>query len=160
MKKFTIAIILSVMASAFVVVPAVTSAEQAQSKKQAANSVKFRQSLFQLIRSNIGPLGAMAKNRMPYDTDVMMTNAIRLEQLALMLPDYFEIDTSSFDVATEALPVIWTDKDDFLAKTNDLASAAKALQVVAQSADASQYRQAIGKVGATCKGCHDNYKKD
>ncbi len=35
------------------------------SEKQASNAVEFRQSIFQLVKSNIGPLGAMAKGKHP-----------------------------------------------------------------------------------------------
>lgn len=160
MKKLTNAILFTAMVSGFSVAPAMVSAEEAKSERQAANAVQFRQSLLQLVRSNLGPLGAMAKGQIPYDTEVMSTNAMRLEQLSLMLPDYFKTDTTGFSVETEALPKIWNSMDDFLGKNNDLTVAAKALKLAAQSGDDGQYRAAIGAVGATCKGCHDSYKKD
>lgn len=160
MNKRTTALLFAVMTSSVSLVSTVAIAEEAKSDRQAANAVQFRQSLLQLVRSNLGPLGAMAKGQIPYDTEVMKTNAMRLEQLALMMPDYFKTDTTAFSVDTEALPKIWDNMDDFLDKTNDLTVASKALQVVASSGNESEYREAIGKVGATCKGCHDSYKKD
>lgn len=160
MKKCTTASIIAAMALSVSAVSTLAIADEAKSERQAANAVQFRQSLLQLVRSNMGALGAMAKGQIPYDTDVMSTNAMRLEQLALMLPDYFKTDTTGFSVDTEALPKIWDNMDDFLVKANDLTVASQALQVAAKGSDESQYRAAIGKVGATCKGCHDSYKKD
>ena len=78
MKKLTNAILFTAMVSGFSVAPAMVSAEEAKSERQAANAVQFRQSLLQLVRSNLGPLGAMAKGQIPYDTEVMSTNAMRL----------------------------------------------------------------------------------
>lgn len=160
MNKHATAILFTAMLTGISIAPTMALAEEAKSERQAANAVQFRQALLQLVRSNLGPLGAMAKGQIPYDTEVMSTNALRLEQLGLMMPDYFKTDTSGFSVDTEALPKIWSNMDDFLDKSNDLTTAAKALQEVAKSGDESQYREAIGKVGATCKGCHDSYKKD
>ena len=49
------------------------------SEKQASNAVEFRQSIFQLVKSNIGPLGAMAKGKAPIDEAVIAKNAMRME---------------------------------------------------------------------------------
>jgi cytochrome c556 len=142
-------------------IPLLANAQDvAKSSRQAGNAVTFRQSIFQLIRSNIGPLGAMAKGQMPYDVETMETNAERMMQLAAMLPDYMELDTSNFELKTSASEKIWANLDDFNEKANDLYLAAKALKSVAQTKDESQYRAAIGKVGGTCKACHDSYKTE
>lgn len=131
-----------------------------KSEKQANNVVEFRKALLQLVRSNMGPLGAMAKGNIPYDPEVMSVNALRIEQLGLMLEDYFIPDTTKFDVDTGAKAKIWDNFDDFAAKANDMVSAAQALQEVVAEGDEGNYRSAIGKIGGTCKGCHDEYKED
>ncbi|WP_100641819.1 c-type cytochrome [Alteromonas facilis] len=160
MKKVsTFAVALCLGASSALVSTA-SFADMAQSERQAASAATFRQALLQLVRSNMGPLGGMAKGQIPFDTEVMKTNALRIEQLGTMLPDYFATNTTSFNVDTEALPKIWDNMDDFVAKANDMVVAAQALQVAAESGDEGAYRKAIGGVGATCKGCHDSYKAD
>ena len=130
----------------------------AMNKKHAEAYAEYRQSVFHLLKSNMAPLGGMAKGAIEYDADVMQTNGMRIEQLAAMLTDYLQVDTSKFDVKTEARPVIWTQFDDVQDKISDLKTAAVNLQSVAQAGDKSQYKQAIGKVGASCKSCHDDYK--
>ncbi|MFC3120302.1 c-type cytochrome [Agaribacter flavus] len=131
-----------------------------KSEKQAKTAIQFRKAVFQLIRSNMGPLGAMAKGNIPYDPLVMEKNGVRMEQLGLMIEDYFVPDTTAFAVPSDAEDSIWTNKADFLAKSNDFIAAAKNLQEVAAAKDEANYRKAIGGVGATCKACHDDYKKD
>jgi cytochrome c556 len=135
-------------------------AKEASSEKQANTAVDFRKALLQLVRSNMGPLGAMAKGQIDYDADVMTTNSLRIGQLASMMGDYFELDTRKFPVKTDARDVVWEEMDDFKSKTQDLINAAANLQEVALAKDESNYRKAIGDLGSTCKACHDKFKKD
>jgi cytochrome c556 len=108
----------------------------------------------------MGPLGGMAKGQIPYDAEVMATNGLRIEQLSYMMEDYFATDTRKFDLKTDASDDIWKNSDDFNALALDMADAAKNLQQVAESGEESDFRKAIGAVGATCKACHDKYKVD
>lgn len=135
-------------------------ASEASSQKAADTAVKFRQALFQLVRSNMGPLGAMAKGNIEYDASVMQTNAKRIKQLAEMAPDYWRTDTRKFEVDTGAKDSIWENTSDFAQKAEDMRVAAEALEKVAMAKDSDNYRSAIGTLGATCKACHDDYKKD
>ena len=156
MKKFVSLVALSCMLAA----PASLTAAEASSEKQARTALKFRQSLFQLIRSNMGALGAMAKGQKPFDAAIMEKNGMRLEQLSLMIEDYMALDTRKYDIETEALDKIWEDKEAFAKKVEALTSAASKLQLAAKSGDESTFRPAIGAVGKTCKGCHDDFKAD
>ena len=135
-------------------------AAEAVSEKHAEAAVEYRQSLFQLVKSNMGPLGGMAKGAIPYNEEVMMTNAVRLEQLADMMVDYLSEDTRKFDVDTGAKDAIWENFPNVEEKVSALKTAAANLQSVVEAGDESEYRSAIGNVGASCKSCHDDYKKD
>ncbi len=136
------------------------SAQPAKSAKQARDVTEFRQAIFQLVKSNVGVLGAMNKGAIPFNAQTMQTNSLRLEQLSLMLEDYFATDTTGFDVETEALNKIWTNQTDFNEKVTALTDAAINLNKVAKAGDSAQYKSAIGQVFKSCKGCHDNYKED
>ena len=130
------------------------------SEKQASNAIEFRQSIFQLVKSNIGPLGAMAKGKAPIDEAVIAKNAMRMEQLSLMISDYFVADTRGSGVKTHALDKVWENTEDFAQKTKDFTLATQALQTIIENKDTANYRKGIGAVGATCKACHDDYKDD
>lgn len=161
MKKITSFVsLLSVAILSFSPINASVAQEEAKSAKQAKNAITFRQSLFQLVRSNIGPLGAMAKGQLDFDPELMSKNAERMMQLSAMIPDYFALDTSNFPDGSEAKSVIWANMDDFNQKATDLYNAAKVLKSVADAKDKSKYRASIGAVGGTCKACHDDYKAD
>lgn len=133
---------------------------EASSEKHAKAATQYRQAVFQLVRSNMGPLGGMAKGALPFDESVMETNAVRLEQLADMMGDYLSVDTRKFDVETGAKDEIWENFSDVETKVMALKTAAKGLQSAVKTGDESAYRAAIGKIGASCKSCHDDYKKD
>ncbi|NVK56092.1 MAG: cytochrome c [Alteromonadaceae bacterium] len=130
----------------------------AKSEKQAEAAVEYRQSLYQLVKSNASPMFGMAKGALPFDTDVMTTNATRLEQLADMMADYLLVDTTQFDVSTDALPSLFTNEADVMAKIADLKDAASGIKAAAMSGNEDLYRKAIGGLGGTCKSCHDDYK--
>lgn len=133
---------------------------QATSEKHASAAIEYRQSLFQLVRSNMGPLGGMAKGALPFDERVMETNAVRLEQLADMMSDYLSVDTRKYDLETGAKDNLWENYSDVESKIMALKTAAQGLQAAVKEGDKSAYRGAIGKIGASCKSCHDDYKKD
>jgi len=139
---------------------AATDVTEASSAKHAKAATKYRQAMFQLVSSNMGPLGGMAKGVLPFDESVMMTNAVRLEQLADMMTDYLSVDTRAFSVDTGAKDDLWANFADVEAKVAALKEASAGLQAAVKSGDESTYRGAIGKIGASCKSCHDDYKKD
>jgi len=154
-KKAIAVIIGTAMLSTFTVL-----AEPAKSAKQAKAVTQYRQAILTLVKSNVGALGAMNKGAIPFNAETIQTNSLRLEQLSLMLKDYFVTDTSGFDVETEALDKIWANKADFNDKITALTAAASNLNKVAKAGDTSQFKPAIGQVFKSCKGCHDNYKED
>lgn len=135
-------------------------AESAKSLKHAQKATENRQAIFSLLGSNMGPLGAMARGKLPLDAKTVETNALRMNQLALMIADYNKVDTSGFKVKTEALDEVWKKPEDFAKRTEALIKASAHLQTVAQSGDESAIKKAISGVGRSCGGCHDNFKAE
>lgn len=137
------------------------SAEQAKSPKQAKKVTELRQSLFSLMGSNMGPLGGMARGKMPFDAKKIEKHAMRINQLSLMIGDYLKADTSAHKVETEALNKIWQQPEEFSTSITKLTKASANLQKLAMSgADEKAIKKAISGVGRSCGGCHDNFKKD
>lgn len=135
-------------------------AQPASSEKHAIKATELRQSVFKLLGSNMGTLGAMAKGKIPLDAVVVEKNATRIQQLSLMIADYTRTDTSKFDVKTEALAKIWQETDHFSKDIDKLTLASTNLIAAAKSNDESAIKKAIGGVGKTCGGCHNDFKKD
>ncbi|WP_334050140.1 c-type cytochrome [Alteromonas gracilis] len=160
MKFFNKAIIAAATAGVVVSTSVTADVTEASSEKHAKAATQYRQAVFQLVRSNMGPLGGMAKGALPFDESVMEINAVRLEQLADMMGDYLSVDTRKFDVETGAKDKIWDNFSDVETKVMALKTAAQGLQAAVKAGDESAYSGAIGKIGASCKSCHDDYKKD
>ena len=152
--------IVAVTVAASLLTATVSMAQPASSEKHAIKATELRQSVFKLLGSNMGPLGAMAKGKIPFDAEVVEKNAIRINQLSLMIADYTRVDTSKFDVKTSALNKIWQDQEHFGQSIDKLTKASAALIVAAKSNDEGTLKQAISAVGKTCGGCHDDYKEE
>ena len=152
--------ILAITVSARLVVATASMAQPASSEKHAVYATELRQSIFKLLGSNMGTLGAMAKGKIPVDAAVVEKNATRINQLSLMIADYARTDTSKFDVKTEALAKIWQDPEHFSKDIDKLTMASAELMTAAKSKDEGAIKKAIGGVGKTCGGCHDHFKEE
>jgi cytochrome c556 len=152
--------ILALTVSTSLVVATTSLAQPASSEKHAIYATELRQSIFKLLGSNMGPLGAMAKGKIPLDAKVVEKNAVRINQLSLMIADYTRTDTSKFDVKTEALAKIWQEPEHFSKDIDKLTVASSNLLTAAKSNNESEIKKAIGGVGKTCGGCHDHFKEE
>ncbi len=117
----------------------------------------YRQSFFALVGMNFGPLGAMAKGDMPWDTAKAQMFAGDLAALTSMdvvraFPPGSEKGT------TRAKPEIWEDMDDFKSDYADLQEAVKALKAATDGGDKEAIIAAVGETGKACKNCHDEFK--
>lgn len=152
--------VLSIALSVSVLATGVSVAEQAGSLDHAQYSTELRQSVFKLLGSNMGPLGAMAKGKIPVDAKRVEKNAVRINQLSLMIADYSRTDTSKFDVKTEALAKIWQEGEHYTKDIDKLTLASTKLIAAAKTNDEGAIKKAIGGVGKTCGGCHDHFKAE
>jgi len=145
-------------AGVFTVLATGAIANSAKSLKHAEKATELRQSIFSLLGSNMGPLGGMARGKIAFDAEKVGKHALRINQLSMMIADYTRTDTSAHKVKTEALDKIWHQPDDFAKRIKDLTLASADLQKAALSGNENKIKKAIGGVGKTCGGCHDNFK--
>lgn len=61
---------------------------------------------------------------------------------------------------TGAKPEIWQKPADFAAKTRDFQAASRALHQAAVRGDMTAVKASYGKLGGTCKACHDAYRSE
>jgi cytochrome c556 len=121
-------------------------------------AVRYRQSAYFILRSNTGPLAAMARGKMDYDAEMFKTYAAKVAMIAELPQDGFAQKWLNYE--SNAKADIWDNKADFDQKMANFIKAAKAMAVTAQTGDKSDNIKAFGKMGKTCKACHDKYKKD
>ena len=119
--------------------------------------VKQRQSAMTLIGKYWGPLGGMAQGKLPYDANIVARNAGYLDALSKMPWDGF--DPSTQGEKTAALPEIWKDGAKFKAAQEFLQGNIAKLVSTTKGGDEGAVKAALGDVGKSCGGCHNNFRQ-
>lgn len=124
----------------------------------ADDAIHYRQSAFSLIAYQFGDMGAMLKGKKEFNADVFAQRAANVAALSKLPAEGF-IDGSDKG-NTEALAKIWENKADFDSRLVEFQENAAKLADAAKGDDKNAIKQAFMNTGKSCKGCHDNYKKD
>jgi cytochrome c556 len=126
-------------------------------------AVEARQGFMKVVSFNLGPLGAMAKGEMDYDAELAANNAKNLHALSVMnngamWPAGSDNAALGEDV-TRALPAAWASDSKVGEKHKAWIDASAQLAAVAgDGLDA--LKGAVGTVGKSCGGCHDDYRAE
>ena len=120
-------------------------------------AIKYRKAVMFLIAQHFGRMGAMVKEKIPYNQEVFARNAMVVETLsrlpweAVMVPGTDTGDTtlnsSAFDQPAKFKEAAQT----FEAETTKLLRAA-------QSGDFFGIKSRFGEVANSCKGCHQKFR--
>ena len=130
-------------------------------EQQAQSAVNARKSVVRLFAFNMGTISGMARGTVEFDAAIAERNARRIAALAPMLPETFAaMDTRSFDLETEALPVIWERFSEFEEKAANLVDAANTFADIAARGDRMETIGAVRALGGTCGNCHDTFRVD
>ena len=125
---------------------------------EAAKAMKARQSHMTLYSFNLGTLGGMAQDKIPYDAAAAATAAANLAALANITQVGYWVEGSDSSVeGSRAMPEIWANMADFEAKEQALATAATALAAVAGDGP-DALKAAFGPVGGACGDCHKAFR--
>jgi len=77
------------------------------------------------------------------------------------LPSWFPAGTGpEIGIEMQARPNVWTDAERFAQLAEEFRQAAGGLSSAAQGSDLVAMREGAGRVGGTCKGCHDDYRTE
>lgn len=123
-------------------------------------AVEARKGYFVMLAANMGTLAGMAKGEVAYDEAKAAEAAGNIEALAkYTLPMHFIEGTSMDDMKgkTTAKSEIWSDNAGFVAKFADFQGAASGITDAVKGGQ-ENVGPVLGKLGATCKACHDGYR--
>ncbi len=125
---------------------------------EVSGAINARKAHMGLYGYNLGPLGAMAQDKMPYDAAVASAAAANLAALANMDQSNYWVEGSDIAAAGgRAKAEIWSDRAGFDAEVEKLAAATINLAAVAgDGLDAM--KAGFGPVGASCGSCHKAYR--
>ena len=139
----------------------VANAQDPTPEQLAQQAAETRQSVFKLLRFNLGTISGMARGTVEFDAEIAERNARRIAAMAPMIPELFAaMDTREYDLDTEALPIIWEQFDLFQERAQALADGANTFAGVAAGGDRMATLGAIRAFGANCGNCHETFRVD
>lgn len=122
----------------------------------AENTVKYRKNYMTAIGGHVGAIFQLLKGEYSADGHMKM----HADAVAAMVYDLEKMFPEGTLVGrTHALPEIWENWDDFVAKADEAEKAADEFQVAVAGGDAGAIGKAAKALGGSCKGCHDDYKE-
>lgn len=124
------------------------------------DAVEARHGYYIMLGMNMGTLAGMAKGEVPYDEAAASRAAANIEALSKYdLPALFPAGTAHGEIDdSNALPAIWTNNADFVAKFEGLQKAAAGAAEAVKGGQAN-VGPVVQNLGAACKACHDTYRK-
>jgi cytochrome c556 len=128
-------------------------------ERQPAEVIAYRQSVFRVIRWNVGYLAEMASGRADWNSAEFSRRAARVAALARQLDEAFApgSDTGAY---TDAKPEIWTEPDQFSERLRAFQTEARTLARTARADDTDATKAQFSKTISTCKACHDRYRAE
>jgi cytochrome c556 len=126
--------------------------------EQAEKAAETRQAVLKVVGWNITPLGAMARDLIPWDGALFARNAQRVAWTITMIPDAFRADTRGHQLETEALPAIWEDFARFEELAGNARRSAERLAEIAAAGDERAARAALSALTDDCRACHDRFR--
>lgn len=128
---------------------------QAQAFPKSEDAIKYRQGAFQMIKAHFVALQPVVKGQVPYDKAKVAANVAVLDVLAKLPWAAFGPGTEDGDAKED----IWLDPEAFKAAQKKFLDSLAPLTAAANEGDLKKLRAAFAKTGATCKACHDNFRK-
>lgn len=143
---------------------ALTLAGTAAAQVKPEDAIKFRQSGYTFMAWNMGKLKAMLVDKPEtFNKDQALAAAKAIQGVAnsgmgaLYLPG---TDKGTGWKETRVKPELFTDKEGVGKVAMAFNKEANELAKVAESGDAAAMKAQFGKLGESCKGCHDKFRKD
>ena len=110
------------------------------------------------MSAHFGRLGAMANGRAPYDAKVATENAEVV--LALSKLPWAAFGEGTDKGETRGKPEIWKETSKFKDASEKMQAEIVKLNAAAKVGNLDALKVAFGPAAATCKACHDNFRKD
>ena len=122
------------------------------------DAVKYRKASFTVLAAHFGRVGAMANGRVPFDAKVAAESAAIAETMSKLPWEAFGPGTDQGD--TRAEPAVWTEQAKFKAASEKMMGEVAKLNAAAKTGNLDQIKAAFGAAGASCKACHDDFRKN
>lgn len=148
MKKNSILVLASLLAF--------SSLASAQFNKPE-DATRYRKAGFTIMAAHFSRIGAMVNGKAPFDAAAAASNAQLVEQVGTLPWAGF---VAGSEDGSKAKPEVWTNAAKFKEATDKFRAESAKLTAAAKTGNADQLKTAFGATAATCKGCHDTFKKE
>src|SRR5215467_3003199 len=118
--------------------------------------VQYRQKVMMSNSANMGAIGDILKNKLPYQSNITV-HAQEIQRMSTLIPDAFKKDIAAGK--TDAKPEIWKEWEKFTAAAEAMGQEAAALVQVSQSGNMEAIGAQVKKLGDACGNCHKPYRK-
>ena len=122
------------------------------------DAIKYRKASFNVMAAHFGRVGAMANGRMPYDAKMAQENAEIAAAMAKLPWAAFGEGTDKGD--TRAKPEIWKEAAKYKEASDKMQAEMLKLNTAAKAGNIDALKVAFGPAAASCKACHDAFRKD
>lgn len=123
---------------------------------EAADAIKKRQEAMKQVGAGIKVVVGTAKGKIAFDAAAINKAAMQIKtNLEIATPLFPEGSGEEAAVENRAKPEIWLDTEGFGAAMKKAIAAADKVAGVKKMAD---LMPALGQLGGSCKGCHENFR--
>ncbi|MDQ2924056.1 MAG: cytochrome c [Acidobacteriota bacterium] len=149
MRRF---LLTAVMATGFAA--SLPAAAQFQKPEDA---VAYRRSVFTVMGTHFGRIGAMVNGKLPYDAAAVTANAEIVEMMSKLPYAAFPAGTEGTKKG-EPKPNVWTERAKFDEAAKKMQGEVVKLVAAARAGNAGDVKTAFGAAGSACKACHDDFR--
>jgi cytochrome c556 len=138
----------------------VLAASSAYAQMKPEDAITFRQSGYKFMAWNMGRIKMNLEGQYNKDEVIQAANVIQAIANSGMGKLYLPgTDKGKGFHDTKVKPELFTDKEGVGKVAKAFNEAANEMAKVAATGDAAAVKVQFGKLGESCKGCHDNYRQ-
>lgn len=120
------------------------------------DAIKYRQSVFSVMGTHFGRVGAMANGKVPFDAKIAADNAAVVADMAKLPWAAFGPGTG--EGKSKAMSEIWTEQAKFKEGSDKLIAESAKLAAAAKTGNLDALKTAFTATAGTCKSCHDSFR--
>lgn len=122
------------------------------------DAIKYRKAALTVMAAHFGRVGAMANGRIPFDAKIAAENAELAATVAKLPWAAFGEGTDKGE--TRAKPEIWKEQAKYHEASDKMVAEMNKLAAAAKTGSVDNLKAAFGPAAASCKACHDVFRKD
>jgi cytochrome c556 len=120
-------------------------------------AIEYRQSVMTIIGYHMGQMGAMVMGKKPYEKEVFARDSDLMEMLSVLPWEAF-MTVGSDKGKTSLKSSAFHEKKKFMAKAKTFETEVQKLVKTVADDNFNAVKAQFGRVGKSCKSCHDDYR--